>query len=128
MIFIGTEELHSGVFWINEFAEARVAEEIFIDLDGGAVVQRTFLSGGRKIILEAKGSDSGGRSYFTRSQVELFDQWERTGQIMSLIYNNNVYNVMFPANCMSVTPIRDMAGHVPGDIYYGTLTLLEVSV
>ena len=127
-IYIGAEQLHNGVFWVNEFSEPRIAEDAFIDVDGGEVVQRTFLSGGRKIILEAKGSDSGGRSYFTRRQIELFEQYEISGDVVNLIYNGNTYPIRFPSNCLSVTPLRDYVGHSPGDIYYDTLTVMGVSV
>lgn len=128
MIMIGAEQLHHGVFWVNEFSEPRIAQEQFIDLDGGAVFQSTFISGGRSIILEAKGSDSGGRSYFTRRQVELFEQYEISGEITTLLYNGVIRNIKFPKNCLDVTPLRDYAGHTSEDIYYGRLTVVEVTV
>jgi len=127
-IYIASEQLHNGVFWVNEFSEPRVAEDAFIDVDGGEVVQRTTLSGGRKIVLEAKGSDSGGRAYFTRRQIELFEQYEISGAVVALVYNGISRQIRFPANCLSVTPLRDYVGHSSEDIYYGTLTVTEVNV
>jgi hypothetical protein len=125
VIYIGTERLHSGVFWKNEFDQPRVAEDVFIDIYGGIVVQRTPISGGRIIELEAKGSESGGRSYFTRRQIELFEQLEISRQMVVFIYGNKVMNVTVPASSMAVTPVRDMHGHIETDIYYGILKLLE---
>ena len=126
MIYLGNERLHSGVFWTNEFSEARVAEDVFMDIDGRVVIQKTPISNGRRIILEAKGSESGGRSYFTRRQIKLFEQWEISGQVISFVYGLRVFNVVVPSSSLSVTPVRDMEGHIDDDIYYGTLTLLEV--
>jgi len=126
VIYLGNERLHSGVFWTNEFSEARVAEDVFMDIDGRVVIQKTPISNGRRIILEAKGSESGGRSYFTRRQIKLFEQWEISGQVISFVYGLRVFNVVVPSSSLSVTPVRDMEGHIDDDIYYGTLTLLEV--
>ena len=125
MIYLGGERLHSGVFWRNEFSEPRVEEDVFVDIYGGVVIQRTPKTGGRIIELEAKGSETGGRSYFTRRQIELFEQWEISGQTLLLVYGSKLINVTVPASSMSVTPVRDMEGHLETDIYYGVLKLLE---
>ena len=126
MIYLGGERLHSGVFWINEFTEPRVAEDVFLDVNGSVTIQRTPIASGRKIVLEAKGSETGGRSYFTRRQVELFEQWEISGQTLAFVYGSRIMSVVVPSSSMGVTPVRDMEGHTSEDIYYGTLTLLEV--
>lgn len=126
MIYLGTEKLHSGVFWVNEFSEPRVAEDVFLDVNGSVSIQRTPIVSGRKIILEAKGSETEGRSYFTRRQVILFEQWEISGIAIPFIYGSRVFAVVVPSNGISVTPVRDMEGHSDSDIYYGSLTLLEV--
>ena len=127
MIQLGTETLHSGVFWVNEFSEPRVSEDIFIDVEGGISIQNINLSAGRNIILEAKGSDTGGRSYFKRSLLKKIVEWEMSKETLTLIYGSTTLLVKVPKAPMAVTPLRDFVGATDDDIYYGTITLLEVT-
>lgn len=126
MISVGGMELHRGVFWSNEVGETQVAEEVFPDIDGVIVRQRGPLTGGQRIVLEAEGSDKGARGIFTRAQVDQFRVWELSGEQLTFIYGGITKTVVVPASPLSVVPLRKMYGHTSGDLYYGTVTLMEV--
>lgn len=127
MISVGGMELHRGVFWTNEKSTPRVSEEVFPDIDGVIAIQRGPLTGGRLIVLEAEGSDKGSRGIFTRAQVDQIETWEITGEQLTFIYGSISKTVVVPANPLAVVPLRKMYGHQSDDLYYGTITLMEVT-
>ena len=127
MISLGGVTLHRGVFWANQHSTPKIAQDVFTDLDGGVCIQSLQLTGGAPIILEAEGSDSGGRGYFSKSFLDQVEGWELTSQSLTFIYGGITKTVMVPKNPLSVTPLRKMYGHTNNDIYYGTITLMEVA-
>lgn len=90
-------------------------------------IQRGPLTGGRIIILEAEGSNKGSRGMFTRAQLEQFQAWELTGETLAFIYGSITLSVVVPSSPLAVTSLRKMYGHQSDDIYYGTITLMEVA-
>lgn len=127
MISVGGIQLHRGVYWANEHSEPLVSEEVFPDYNGGLIIQRFPLSGGRQVILEAQGSDSGGTGFFTKAFIDQIELWEVSGEQLTIIYGSKTLNVVVPKSPLSVTPLRKMYGHVDDDIYYGSITFLEVT-
>ena len=127
MISINAVEFQRGVFWDNELGSPQIAEEEFWDVDGGYCNQFTGIkNSGRIISLVAEGSDSGSRGCFTRLQLDQIKVLELSQEIVPFVYGSITLSVRVPSNPLNVTPLRKMYGHLPGDIYYGTITLKEV--
>jgi len=126
-VSLGTATFHRGVYWENEFDTPQKAEEEFWDIDNSYCVQEfANTPAGQEIIITAIGSDTGGQSFFTRAQIEYIESLEKSGAHVLFTYGTKSMTVRVPAKPFSITPLRKMAGHLPDDIYYGSISLRRV--
>ena len=127
MIAVNSVVFQRGVFWESELGSPQIASEEFWDIDGGHCTQYTPIeSAGRTISLVAEGSDTGSRGCFTRLQLEQIRALELSQEIVPFVYGSINLSIRVPSNPLNVIPLRKMYGHLPDDVYYGTITLKEV--
>jgi hypothetical protein len=118
--------LPAGLLWSDEFAAARVTQNVRRTLDGSLVVFYGALHGGIPLTLESE-SDSG---WFTRAQVEaLALRAASPGGVYTLTLRNQTWRVLFrhqDAPAFEAKPLVSKAYPQPGDFYLATLKLLTV--
>jgi hypothetical protein len=126
MITLDGVVLPAGLYWSDEFAVTRVAQNVRRTLDGSVVVFYGEIRAGVPITLESE-PDAG---WLTRAQVEAIAlRAASPGAVFPLQLRGQLWTVMFrhqDAPAFEAKPVIPLANPQAGDFYLATLKLMTV--
>ncbi len=126
MITLNGETLSEDLIWDNEFGNPSISQNVQRTILGNLVIQSLPLSGGRTINLVAVASGNAYEGFFTRTQIVAFKAIEQAGSTVVFHYEGTDYDVKIQAGGVQVTPLQPRPNQDDGDLYSGTLTLIEM--
>lgn len=126
-ISINGISLSDDLVWNNQFDYPSVAQSVMPLLGGGVDIRHTPESTkGREITLIASSSGSRYSGYFTHLQIKQLKAVEKTGSVVSFIYESTSLNVILKSNGINAKPLIPRPNIQDDDLYTGTITMIEV--
>ena len=125
-ISIGTVTLSDDLVWENEFASPRIGQSIKTTIGGTTVVHTDPKAGGRVVQLVAARRNNAIYGFFTRSQIQSLETYQKNGTVVAFVYGSETFNVVIRAGGINVQPLLAKQGQGVDDYYTGTITMVEV--
>lgn len=126
MISLNGVTLSEDLIWENEFDSPAISQNTQRTILGNLVIQNLPLSKGRTINLVANSDGNSYEGFFTREQIIEFKVLEQSGADITFHYEGTDYNVKIQAGGVQVTPLIPRPNQAIGDLYSGTLILIEM--
>ncbi len=126
MISLNGVTLSEDLIWANEFDNPVIAQNTQRTILGNLVIQQMPVVKGRIINLLAVASGDSYEGFFTKTEVIEFKSLEQQGVTMVFSYEGSVHNVKIQAGGVQVTPLIPRPNQAVGDLYSGTLILIEI--